>query len=210
MATEEEIMSDFKIEWDEAAGSSDWVHKAVTDVLGGLGWSVLWRKARGTEATPVLEAVPHGDAILAVTLNPGFSARCGYVIAPVDRLAPEVASAFAPGMGDPMDADAISDMHVHGGVTYAKAVPAEELSLLSTGGVPVAVIGFDCLHAGDGSDADAARALGLPCSRILDLESHVGDERRKFGLSGHTWSDEEVLTECRCLARQALAEPPRA
>lgn len=188
------------ITWTDAIASKEGAKEATLAVFRTLGWNVLWQEADGNEAIPVLVAEPHDGTILAITLDPDFAARRGYVIMPVDEMLLPAAKETVTG-GDYAWDDMRCHITVHGGISFSSTVADDDLDGLDTGGATLAVVGFDCLQIGDGTDTKLAREIGLPYT-----QAHPNEGTRRLpsslALIGHPWADEEVIAECRRLARQ--------
>ena len=92
--------------------------------------------------------------------------RCGYITVP-EKYSNVVEGEYYD-----------NNLNVHGGITYQEGN----------------VIGFDCIHAGDGVDRDAAYAtFGNP---------YVLEDCPAF--QGHVWTKEEVEDECKSAIDQII------
>lgn len=179
--------------------------KLVADeTFAALGWNVRERPSKSLDdgnPSVLLRAETYEGGVIAVVLNPMFATRCGYLIVPVDKLAPEIAEAMSRVRGNGFLVP-WQDMQVdvHGGVTFVKTVDGSSIPDLGASG-PVAVIGFDCAHLGDAGDLETAELLGLPIAKVMRLMREMGQDPMA---DGHAWSTEEVLAECKRLARHVI------
>lgn len=176
----------------------------ATEAFTALGREV--RQEPSSKGNPVVllsatRYVPH--VVLAEALNQAILSRCGYVIAPASLLRPEIArlAEEPPRFGAPKRED-VEHISVHGGVTFASGVDGEGVPSLMSDGT-IAIIGFDCAHTGDAPDMETAERFAMPDA---DVQRALAVRGRPAG-EGHAWTTEEMLSECRRLADQILAEP---
>lgn len=189
--------------WGKLLEDSKKAAEVALHAFQALGWNVLWREARGTAVTPVLAAVPYDEALLVVTMNPDFAARCGYVMMPSRGMTPAVIAEINHGGSYDWDTSRLP-LSVHGGISFSAMVPAESMGELDMDGDDLAIIGFNCIHIGDGSDAKTARELNLPYTQS-QRDANLEGCQASLALIGHPWSDEEVLSECKCLTHQIVS-----
>ena len=145
----------------------------------------------------------HDGHVCAVLLEPTFLNRCGYVwVAP-----------GSPLQGVRCGDEAVFDMIVHGGVTFANWLAVGDID----NDVPDQfgwAFGFDCGHFGDAPDVRAG------IERFGDCDEYHSDwfEQRHawnqiFGYP-HTWTLEEAVAEterlCEQVARKEREDAPRA
>lgn len=182
------------------------------ETFATLGWHVQTgpvqhRGPSGVDPVIFLAAETYGggEAVMAVTLNPGFSTRCGYVIAPVDSLRPDLVPFVC--RKTPSGYERLHwnvRVEVHGGLTFATTVDGHDVPSMGCDG-RVAVLGFDCAHRGDGSDLEVAELLNLRYAELVRRQREEDLRLPSTGLDGHVWTTDEVMEECRRLAEQVVA-----
>ena len=184
---------------------------AGLEVFSALGWHVqtgVVQRHGDCDEDPAIflaaETYDGGEAMLAVLLNPGFATRCGYVIVPAESLRPDLVPLVSRKSRSGFDGiDESVSVSVHGGVTFATTVDGSDIPSMGYDG-PVAVIGFDCAHLGDGSDLETAQLFNLRCAELIRRQREESSARLPLGLVGHAWTTDEVMTECRHLAEQVV------